>query len=56
LAMSAVAAGAVGLMIEVHNDPEKAWCDGPQSLRPEAFDKLSRKARAMHEFMKTMED
>ena len=29
LAMSAVAAGADGLMIEVHNDPEKAWCDGP---------------------------
>ena len=56
LAMSAVAAGADGLMIEVHNDPEKAWCDGPQSLRPEAFDKLSRKVHAMHEFLKTMED
>lgn len=56
LAMSAVAAGADGLMIEVHNDPEKALCDGPQSLRPEAFDKLSRKVRAMHEFLKTMED
>ena len=56
LSMAAVGAGADGLMIEVHNNPEKAWCDGPQSLRPEAFDKLSRKVRAMHEFMKTMED
>ena len=56
LSMAAVGAGADGLMIEVHNNPEKAWCDGPQSLRPEAFDKLSRKVRAMHKFMKTMED
>jgi 3-deoxy-7-phosphoheptulonate synthase len=38
-----VAAGADGLIIEVHNDPEHALCDGPQSLRPEAFDKLTKK-------------
>ena len=29
--------GADGLMIEVHNNPQKALCDGPQSLTPEAF-------------------
>lgn len=40
LACAAVAAGADGLIIEVHNDPASALCDGPQSLTPEAFDKL----------------
>ena len=40
LAMASVACGADGLMIEVHNDPEHAMSDGPQSLTPEAFDKL----------------
>ena len=38
MALAAVAAGADGLMIEVHNDPAKALCDGPQSLTPEQFD------------------
>jgi 3-deoxy-7-phosphoheptulonate synthase len=37
LAAAAIAAGADGLMIEVHNQPEKALSDGPQSLRPDAF-------------------
>lgn len=35
MAKAAVVAGADGLMIEVHNDPECALCDGPQSLKPE---------------------
>ena len=37
LALAAVAAGADGIMVEVHNDPEHALCDGPQSIRPEEF-------------------
>ncbi len=37
LALAGVAAGADGLLIEVHNNPERAWSDGAQSLRPEAF-------------------
>jgi 3-deoxy-7-phosphoheptulonate synthase len=37
LAKAAVAAGADGLLIEVHNDPENALCDGAQSLKPERF-------------------
>ncbi|MCL2043475.1 MAG: 3-deoxy-7-phosphoheptulonate synthase [Treponema sp.] len=37
MAKAAIAAGADGLMIEVHNDPHKALCDGEQSLTPEAF-------------------
>lgn len=38
MALAAVAAGADGLMIEVHNDPAHALCDGAQSLTPEQFD------------------
>ena len=49
MAMAATAAGADGLMIEVHNDPPRALCDGPQSLRPEEFDKLAGKVRAIRE-------
>ena len=37
MAMAAVACGADGLMIEVHNDPAHALCDGAQSLTPDAF-------------------
>ncbi len=37
---AAVAAGADGLMIEVHNNPAKAKCDGAQSLTPDQFDEL----------------
>ena len=55
LAMSAVAGGADGLIIEVHNDPTKALCDGPQSLRPEAFDPLAKKLFALHGFLKTLD-
>lgn len=39
--MPAVAAGAEGLIIEVHNNPTAALCDGAQSLRPESFDVLN---------------
>jgi 3-deoxy-7-phosphoheptulonate synthase len=41
LAYAAVAAGADGLLIEVHPEPEKALCDGQQSLTPEEFGKVS---------------
>ena len=40
MAKAAIAAGADGLLIEVHNDPEKALCDGAQSLKPKRFDNL----------------
>ncbi|MGN1058866.1 MAG: 3-deoxy-7-phosphoheptulonate synthase [Clostridia bacterium] len=43
LAMAAIAAGADGLMVEVHNDPQNAKCDGPQSITPAAFDDLTKK-------------
>ena len=51
IAPAAVAAGADGLIIEVHNDPEHAVCDGPQSIRPEAFDALAKKLHALHGFL-----
>lgn len=47
MAKAAVAAGADGLMIEVHNDPENALCDGAQSLKPEKFDKLMKELTAI---------
>lgn len=40
MAKASVAAGADGLMIEVHNDPECALCDGAQSLKPEKYTNL----------------
>lgn len=42
MAMAATVAGADGLMIEVHNNPSKALCDGPQSLTPEQFDEVAK--------------
>ena len=43
LSMAAVAAGADGLIIEVHNDPAAALCDGAQSLTPANFDTMMKK-------------
>jgi 3-deoxy-7-phosphoheptulonate synthase len=43
---AAVAAGCDGLLVEVHNEPEKASCDGPQSLTPENFDAVMKKLQA----------
>lgn len=51
MSLAATAAGADGLIIEVHNDPQHALCDGPQSITPKAFDKLSRKIFAMRSFL-----
>lgn len=56
LAMAAVAAGADGLQIEVHNDPAHALCDGPQSLRPEDFDRQAKKLLALHGAVRGMEE
>ncbi len=50
MAMAAVAAGADGLIIEVHNDPPHAACDGQQSLTPQAFDELARSVEKLRPF------
>ncbi|RYD04383.1 hypothetical protein N752_13495 [Desulforamulus aquiferis] len=40
MSLASVAAGADGLLVEMHPDPSKALCDGPQSLDPELFGQL----------------
>lgn len=49
MTMAAVASGADGVMLEVHNDPSNALCDGAQSLTPQQFDELSRKINRVRE-------
>lgn len=49
MALAATAAGADGLMIEVHNDPMHALSDGAQSLTPDQFDDLAKKVRRIRE-------
>ncbi len=55
LALAGIAAGADGLIVEVHHDPDKALCDGPQALLPEQFrtllDKLSLIAQAVRRLL-----
>ena len=51
MAMAATAAGADGLIIEVHNDPPHALCDGAQSLRPEEYAELVKKIKAVREVL-----
>jgi len=52
MALAAVAAGTDGLIIEVHNDPPHALCDGSQSLRPEVFNVLAKKVFDLHTMLK----
>ena len=49
MALAAAACGADGLMIEVHNDPQHARCDGPQSLTPEQFDDVAKAVEKVRE-------
>ena len=52
MAIAAAAAGADGLMIEVHNNPSKALCDGAQSLTPAQFAEVMEGVNAIREVMK----
>lgn len=51
MAVAAAASGADGIMIEVHNNPSCALCDGAQSLTPAQFDVLNKKVNAIREAM-----
>ena len=53
LALAAMACGADGLMIEVHDEPDRAWSDGEQSLKPERYRDLIRSVRSL---MSSMEE
>lgn len=50
LSRAAIAAGADGLIVEVHNNPKEALCDGAQSLTPKAFDELMASVKRRAEF------
>jgi len=52
MALSSTAAGADGLMIEVHNDPEHALCDGAQSLRPSEFADVAARVEKIREVLR----
>lgn len=52
MAVAAAAAGADGIMVEVHNNPTCAMCDGPQSLTPDQFAKLNKKVQSIREVLK----
>jgi 3-deoxy-7-phosphoheptulonate synthase len=52
MALAAAAGGANGLMIEVHNDPKNALCDGAQSITPDAFAELVTSATRVIEITK----
>ncbi|MCD8115959.1 MAG: 3-deoxy-7-phosphoheptulonate synthase, partial [Oscillospiraceae bacterium] len=52
MALAAAACGADGLMVEVHNDPIHALCDGAQSLTPAQFDTLMKQIRKVLEAIK----
>lgn len=54
MTLAAIAAGADGVMIEVHNDPPKALCDGAQSLRLNQFADLMKKVEKTTAFFKTL--
>lgn len=54
LALSAIAAGADGLLIETHNNPKAALCDGAQSLDPVTFERVMNKVSKLRDFMRTI--
>ena len=54
LALSAIAAGADGLLIETHNNPRCALCDGAQSLDEQGFARLMEKVNKLWAFMKSL--
>lgn len=53
MALAAAACGADGIMIEVHNDPSKALCDGPQAVTPSQFDQIAQKVLSVREIVKS---
>ena len=51
LAIAAAAIGADGILVEVHNDPKNAKCDGPQSITPDQFDHMMHKIKTLKSVM-----
>jgi 3-deoxy-7-phosphoheptulonate synthase len=55
LSLASVAAGADGITVEVHINPEEALCDKEQALTPQQFSELMQRIRSLHQFMDSME-
>jgi 3-deoxy-7-phosphoheptulonate synthase len=55
MSLAAVAAGADGLIIEVHNNPQEALCDADQALTPDVFAGLMQRLRPLKSFMDQLE-
>ncbi|MFT8393071.1 MAG: 3-deoxy-7-phosphoheptulonate synthase [Liquorilactobacillus ghanensis] len=51
MAAAGVAAGAAGLMVEIHDDPKRALSDGPQALKPDTYLKMTQQAQAIRTLM-----
>lgn len=51
MSLASVAAGADGVMVEVHRNPSEAMCDGDQSLSPPMFERMMKKLRMLHDCM-----
>lgn len=51
MAAAGIAAGAAGLIVEIHDDPEHAFSDGPQALKPATYLAMTRQAQAIHQLM-----
>jgi 3-deoxy-7-phosphoheptulonate synthase len=54
LSLASVAAGADGITVEVHINPEEALCDKEQALTPQQFSEMMQRIRALHQFMDSM--
>ena len=52
MAMASAACGADGIMVEVHNNPACAMCDGPQSLTPDEFSQLNHKVQQIRKIIR----
>lgn len=55
LSLASVAAGADGITVEVHINPEEALCDKEQALTPEQFSEMMQRIRSLHQFMATQQ-
>ncbi|MFB5189372.1 3-deoxy-7-phosphoheptulonate synthase [Alicyclobacillus fastidiosus] len=55
MARASIAAGAAGVIVEVHPKPEEAWSDGSQTLTLKAFDEMARQVRQLHELTKSFQ-
>jgi 3-deoxy-D-arabino-heptulosonate 7-phosphate (DAHP) synthase len=51
MSLAAVAAGADGIIVEVHYKPQEALCDADQALTPVIFEDMMRRLRPLHSFM-----